>query len=54
MVRIKKVRTNPVEINIFDEIKRLKKLLTYYNSIILGPPGEGGKKNNNNLFLCFV
>ena len=42
MVRIKKIRTNPVEINIFVE-KRLKKLLTYYNSIILGPPGEGGK-----------
>ena len=43
MVRIKIVRTNPVEVNVFDE-KRLKQLLTYYNSIILGPPGEGGKK----------
>ena len=43
MVRIKIVRTNQVEVNVFDE-KRLKQLLTYYNSIILGPPGEGGKK----------
>ena len=42
MVRIKKVKTNPVEINVFDE-KKIKQLLTYYNSIVLGPPGEGGK-----------